>query len=58
MRRVSPGTTGLRKRAFSMATSSTSLLARSSMAFEHQHAGTLRHRFHDQDAGITGKSGK
>ena len=50
MRSVSPGTTGRRKRAFSMATSSTSLLCAVGDGLQHQHAGGLRHGLDDQDA--------
>ena len=51
MRSWSPGTTGLRKRAFSTATSSTSLLVAVRHGLQHQHAGGLRHGLDDQHAG-------
>ena len=58
MRSVSPGTTGRRKRAFSMATSSTSLLSRSGMLLQHQDARGLRHGLDDQHAGHHRKIGE
>ena len=58
MRSVSPGTTGRRNRAFSMATSSTSLFCAVRHALQHQDAGGLRHGLHDQHAGHHRKIGK
>src|ERR1017187_7060302 len=52
MRRVSPGTTGRRKRAFSMATRSTSLLARSGISWSTRMPG-----FGDDDAIDGGHAG-
>ena len=58
MRSVSPGTTGLRKRAFSMATSSTSLLSRSGMLFSTSTPAVCAMASMISTPGITGKSGK
>ena len=58
MRSVSPGTTGRRKRAFSMATSRTSLLARSSMLLSTRMPAVCAMASTISTPGITGKSGK